>query len=145
MLRYSENAVLYHHRYKADGGQYVMVGTDPTASENDPSLLFRWLDEAGGWERRVIWSQGTADLVKLEPPAGLRSGWPGAIPLPPRQPGRPRKEVPPDDQVVKVSASLRRAELFEVMRMAADAKQSVSEWIAATLRDRLRPSSKESP
>jgi len=136
MPRYNENAVLYRHKYKDDGGQFVLIGTDPV--DPDPTKLFRWLDEAGGWSKREVWARGAADLLQIAHPAGLRSGWPGAIPLPPRQPGRPRKDVPVDDQVVKVSASLRRAELFEVMRLAADARQSVAEWVAETLRERIR-------
>ncbi len=136
MPRYSENAVLYRHRYKDESGSFVLVGNDP--ADPDVGKLFRWLDESGGWEKRELWAHGLADLLQLAHPAGLRSGWPGAIPLPPRQPGRPRKDVPVDDQIVKVSASLRRAELFEVMRLAADAHQSVAEWVAETLRARIR-------
>src|SRR6202040_2294746 len=103
-----------------DSGLIVLVGSDP--AEADASKLFRWLDmsEPDGWSKRVAWSQGDVDLLPLPHPAGARSGWPGAIPLPPRQPGRPRKDVAVDDQSVKVATSLRRAELFEVMRLAAD-------------------------
>lgn len=137
MPRYNENVVLYRHKYKdEDTGLIVLVGHDP--AESDASKLFRWLDAAGEWAHRSVWSEGVADLLPLPHPAGLRSGWPGAIPLPPRPAGRPRKNVSVDDQAVKISASLRRAELFEIMQLAAAAHQSVAEWAAETLRERLR-------
>lgn len=139
-LEYDPNSVLYRHKYKDDGGCFILVGSDPELA--DPTKLFRWLDEPVGWEKRELWSQGVTELIPVVNPVGGRSGWPGAIPLAPRPPGRPRKDLPVEDQIVKVSASLRRAELFEIMRLAADSRQSVAEWVAATLRERLEHAEK---
>jgi hypothetical protein len=135
-LQYDPSALLYCHRYKDDDGSLVLVGNDPAIA--DPTVgLFRWRDVSAGWESRTAWTGGAADLSVIPPAAGARSGWPGAIPLPPRQPGRPRKEVSEDDRPVLVRASIRRAEYFAIMRLAADAQQSVPEWVATILRERL--------
>jgi hypothetical protein len=134
-LEYDPNAILYRWIYKEDDGNVRLIGTDPALK--DTTKFFRWIDEPHGWEQREPWSQGTVNATAIQHKIGARSGWTGAIPLPSRPVGRPRKEVAEEDRPVSVSTSMRRAELFEIMRRAGEEKMTVSEWVAGVLRDRL--------
>jgi hypothetical protein len=133
-IEYSPHALLFRWNYREDDGAVRLVGTDPELK--DAARFFRWIDEPGGWDRREPWVQATANATQVEHKVGFASGWPGAQPIS-RPLGRPRKDVAEDDRPVSVSTSLRRAELFEIQRLAADARQSVSEWVASALRARL--------
>jgi hypothetical protein len=132
---YDQNAILYRWLYKAEDGVALFIGTDPALA--DRAKFFRWRDESGGWDRREPWSQGASDVQPIDNAAGTSSGWPGSVPLPGRGPGRPRKEVADDDRLAAVTASIRRSELFEIQRRAAEARKSVSEWIACAIRAQL--------
>lgn len=136
---YDQNAILYRWLYKEDDGFVRLIGTDPALA--DRSQFFRWSDEPGGWSRREPWPQGAANVEPLDNAAGAQSGWPGATPVPGRSPGRPRKEVADDDRPINITASVRRGELFEIQRRAAEARKSVSEWIAGVIRAQLEISS----
>lgn len=127
-------AVLYRWNYREEDGLVRFVGTDPELK--DKARFFRWIDEPDGWNRREGWSQGAANVTAVDLRSGSRSCWPGATPVV-RPPGRPKKELAEDDRPVSVSTSLRRIELFEIMRRAAAAHQSVSEWVAAIVRVEL--------
>jgi hypothetical protein len=133
--QYDPNALLYRWLFKEEDGLVRLVGTDPELG--DRTRFFRWIDQPGGWEDREAWPQGATNVEVLDNALGKVSGWPGAVPV--RKPvGRPRKDVAgPEDRSINVSASIKRAELFEVQRAASEARQSVPEWIAAAIRLRL--------
>jgi len=133
-IAYDPNALLFRWNYREDDGLVRLIGTDPELKTK--ARWFRWPDVPGGWEQREEWAQGTANATPADNRVGLVSGWPGAVPVS-RAPGRPKKDVADDDRPVSVSTSLRRAELFEIMKLASSSRQSVSEWVAAVLRDRL--------
>jgi hypothetical protein len=132
---YDPNALLYRWLYKAEDNVVLFIGTDPALA--DRAKFFRWRDEAGGWDRREPWQQGAHDVQPLDNSAGASSGWPGSAPLPGRGPGRPRKEVAANDRLAAVTASVRRSELFEIQRRAANEQKSVSEWVACAIRAQL--------
>ena len=123
--------LLYRWIFREDDGLVRFIGTDPALG--DDLQLFRWVNEPGGWDRREPWSQGIANAEKIDSVMAAVSGWPGAK----RGPGRPKKEVPEDDRPISVSASVRRAELFEMQRLASEQRKSVSEWIASAIRAQL--------
>ena len=135
--QYDPNALLYRWSFREDDNLPRLIGTDPALS--DRSKFFRWINEPGGWARREPWPHGATNVEALDNSAGLASGWPGAVPLR-GKPGRPRKEIADDDRPITMSLSIRRAEVFEIQRLASDARQTVSEWIAGVVRaeiDRL--------
>jgi hypothetical protein len=133
-LEYNVDAVLYRWNYREDDGLVRLIGTDPDLK--DKARFFRWIDEPLGWTRREIWAQGASNVTAVDQRVGTGSGWPGALPVT-RPLGRPKKELAKDDQPVTVTTSLRRGELFEIMRRAADARLSVSEWVADVVRGQL--------
>jgi hypothetical protein len=133
-IEYEPNAILYRWNFKEDDGKIRLIGTDPAIA--DLTKLFRWIDEPHGWEGREPWLGGTVTATRVEHKLGAHSGWTGAIPVS-RSPGRPKREIADDDRPVSVSTAVRRAELFEIMRRAADAKQTVAQWVAAVLREKL--------
>jgi hypothetical protein len=131
---YDPNALLYQWNFREDDNLPRLIGTDPALA--DRSKFFRWVNEPNGWERRESWPAGATNITSLDNAAGIASGWPGSVPL--RGPvGRPRKELPEDDRPVTISMSIRRAEVFEIQRLASDARKTVSEWIASVVRTEL--------
>lgn len=139
-IEYAPDAILYRWHYKEDDGQIRLIGTDPALG--DSSKLFRWIDAPEGWNDREPWSGGTTKATWIDPKLGSHSGWPGAIPVS-RAVGRPKKEIADNKEIAnderpeRLSTTVWRAELIEIMRRAADAKQTVPEWIAAVLRKEL--------
>lgn len=139
--KYDPQALLYRWSFREDDNLPRLIGTDPDLA--DRSKFFRWVNEPGGWERREPWPHGATNVVALDNAAGLASGWPGAIPMR-TPPGRPRKEFSTeDDRPVTLSLSIRRAEVFDVQRYAADARMTVSEWIGNVVRAELVRLTKE--
>lgn len=135
--QYDPQALLYRWSFREDDNLPRLIGTDPSLA--DRSKFFRWINEPGGWAKREPWPHGPTNVEAVDNSAGLASGWPGAVPIRPKL-GRPVKEVPEDDKLVATSVSIRRAELFKVQRLASDARQTVSEWVASVVRaeiDRL--------
>jgi hypothetical protein len=135
--QYDPNALLYRWIFREEDNLPRLIGTDPALA--DRSKFFRWINEPGGWERRDPWPHGATNVEALDNSVGLASGWPGAVPLR-GKPGRPVKEVADDDRPITVSCSIRRAEVFEIQRLASDTRRTVSEWIAGVVRaeiDRL--------
>ena len=132
--QYDPHALLYRWNFREDDNLPRLIGTDPELA--DRSKFFRWVNEPGGWDRREPWPHGATNVEALDNSAGLASGWPGAVPVR-GKPGRPRKDVPDDERPVTLSLSLRRAEVFEVQRLAADARQTVGEWIGSVVRAEL--------
>ena len=136
--QYSPDALLYRWLYREDDNLPRLIGTDPDLA--DRTKFFRWINEPGGWERKEPWSQGATNVETVDNSAGLTSGWPGAIPQSgakseaKRGPGRPRKEVADEDRIVAMSVSIRRGDLFEIQRLASDARQTVSEWVSSVVR-----------
>lgn len=132
--QFDPNALLYRWSYREDDNLPRLIGTDPALA--DRSKFFRWINEPGGWERREPWPSGATNVETLDNSAGVASGWPGAIPIRAKL-GRPRKEVEGDDRPVTLSLSIRRAEVFEIQRLASDARLTVSEWIGSVVRAEL--------
>ena len=135
--QYDPQALLYRWSFREDDNLPRLIGTDP--SLGDRSKFFRWINEPGGWAKREPWPHGPTNVEAVDNSAGLTSGWPGAVPMRPKL-GRPIKDVPEDDKLVATSISIRRAELFKIQRLASDARQTVSEWVASVVRaeiDRL--------
>ena len=132
--QYDPNALLYRWLFREDDQLPRLIGTDPALA--DRSKFFRWVNEPTGWERREPWPQGATNIEVLDNSAGLASGWPGAIPIPATM-GRPRKEVPDDDRLISMNFSIRRGDVFDVQRLASDARQTVSEWISGVIRAEL--------
>lgn len=128
--QYDPNALLYRWSFREDDNLPRLIGTDPSLA--DRSKFFRWINEPGGWERREPWPHGATNVEALDNSAGLASGWTGAVPLR-GKPGRPVKEVADDDRPLTMSFSIRRAEVFKIQRLASDARQTVSEWIAGAV------------
>lgn len=129
--QFDPNALLYRWSFREDDNLPRLIGTDPSLA--DRSKFFRWINEPGGWERREAWPHGATNVEVLDNAAGLTSGWPGAVPLRAKL-GRPRKEVADEDRLVAMSLSIRRADVFEIQRLASDARQTVSEWISGVVR-----------
>ena len=138
--QYDPQAILYRWMYREDDDLPRLIGTDPDLA--DRSKFFRWIDEPGGWLRKEPWSQGATNVQALDNSAGLASGWPGAIPLAPKR-GRPTKDVAEDDKLVPVNVTVRRAEMFDIQRLASDARQTVPEWAASVIRAEIARHSKE--
>lgn len=133
---FDPNALLYRWIYREDDGLPRLIGTDPALA--DRSKFFRWVNVPHGWNDREPWPQGTANTEALSHQDGAASGWPGAVPLPSAPRGRPRKEFASnDDRPVSVSASVRRAELFEIQKIASEERKSVSEWVCDAIRAQL--------
>lgn len=138
--QYDPQALLYRWIFREDDNLPRLIGTDPALS--DRSKFFRWINEPGGWERREPWPTGATNVEALDNSAGIASGWPGATPLRSKL-GRPRKEVPDDDRLVAMSLSVRRADVFEIQRLASEARQTVSEWVAGVVRSEIERLSKD--
>lgn len=132
--QYDPNALLYRWLFREDDQLPRLIGTDPALA--DRSKFFRWVNEPTGWERREPWPQGATNIEVLDNSAGLASGWPGAIPIPATM-GRPRKEVSDEDRLISMNFSIRRGDVFDVQRLASDARQTVSEWISGVIRAEL--------
>ena len=139
---YDPEAILYRWLYREDDNLVRLIGTDPELA--DRTTFFRWINEPGGWERREPWPQGATNVETVDNKVGLTSGWPGAIPQigVKRGPGRPRKEVADEDRIVAMSVSIRRGDLFEIQRLASDARQTVSEWVSSVVRVEIERLSK---
>lgn len=132
---YDPNAILYRWLFKEEDGLVRLIGTDPALVDRD--RLFRWIDQPGGWDDREPWPQNATNADLIDNALGVASGWPGSVPVR-KPPGRPRKDLGPEDRSINVSASVRRAELFEIQRAASAAQQSVAEWVADAIRSQLR-------
>lgn len=130
--QFPPDALLYRWNFQEDDARPRLIGTDPTIGRDQ---FFRWVNEPGGWDRREPWPQGAANAEKIGNAAAAVSGWPGASAG--RGRGRPKKELAEDDRPISVSASVRRAELFEIQQLASASKKSVSEWIASAIRSQL--------
>lgn len=127
---------LYQWNFKEDDGRVRLIGTDPALGD---AVVFRWIDEPQGWERREPWPARLENATLLERKRGAASGWPGSIPLLRRPVGRPRKEeIVETERRGRVTAILRRDEVFEIMRRASAVKRTIGEWAADVLRARLR-------
>ena len=135
--QYDPEALLYRWVFKEDDNLPRLIGTDPELA--DRTKFFRWINEPGGWERREPWTQGATNVEAVDNSMGITSGWPGAIPQSgaKRGPGRPRKEVADEDRLVVISVSIRRAEMFDIQRIASDSRQTVPEWATAVVRAEL--------
>ena len=129
--KFDPNALLYRWLYREEDNLQRLIGTDPALA--DRSKFFRWVNVENGWEQREPWPAGPTNVEALDNVAGAKSGWPGAIPLR-AKPGRPLKDVAEDDRLVTLSLSVRRAEVFEIQRLASAARKTVSEWIGAAVR-----------
>lgn len=136
---YDPNALLYLWDFREDDNLPRLIGTDPDLA--DRSTFFRWINEPAGWERREPWSHGATSVKPLDNAAGLTSGWPGALPIPAKM-GRPRNEVADDDKLISMSFSIRRADVFDVQRLASEARQTVSEWLSSVVRAEIERRSK---
>lgn len=137
--QYDPQALLYRWIFREDDNLPRLIGTDPDLA--DRSKFFRWINEPGGWDRREPWPQGATNVEALDNSAGITSGWPGAIPVKAKR-GRPVKEVADDDRLVAMSLSVRRADVFEIQRLASEARQTVSEWVAGVVRAEIERVSK---
>jgi len=136
---YDPNAILYRWLFREDDQLPRLIGTDPALA--DRSKFFRWIDEPNGWERREPWPQGATNIQSLDNSAGLTSGWPGAVPIPAKL-GRPRNEATDDDKLVSMSFKIRREDVFDVQRLASEARQTTSEWISGVIKTAIDRHSK---
>ena len=135
--QYDPNAILFRWNFREEDNLPRLIGTDPALA--DRSKFFRWVDEPGGWERREAWLHGAVNVEVADNAAGSASNWPGAV-APRGKPGRPRKEFEDEgDRPVTVSLSVRRAEIFEIQRLASLDRKTVSEWLASVVRAELAP------
>jgi hypothetical protein len=137
---YSEDAIIYQHKFKTAEGHTEYIGTDPTSQ--DRTKLYRWADVPRGWDSRELHDQPVDDmLTRIHNNAGTNSGWPGAVPLElpkrpvGRPPGPPRTPAEPREVL---HVSIKRTSMLQVLQLAALNQQMPNEWAAGVIEAALQ-------